>query len=101
MYLLLTVDVNISTLLISGTLGKILLSFSVYTNITKLLNTNQPAGTLSSINGIRFLSMTWVLLGHSYALGTSTAGKYSNIKHKDCRRTTGSQIGLDMYKRLE
>ena len=65
--------------LISGILGKVLLSFSVYTNVTKLLNTNQPAGTLSSINGIRFLSMTWVMLGHSYGFGISVAGNGSMI----------------------
>ncbi|XP_053380233.1 nose resistant to fluoxetine protein 6-like [Mercenaria mercenaria] len=41
---------------------KLLLSFSVYTNAPKILNTNQPKGTLTSVNGIRFLSMTWVIL---------------------------------------
>ncbi|XP_060604940.1 nose resistant to fluoxetine protein 6-like isoform X2 [Ruditapes philippinarum] len=50
-------------------LGKLLLSFSVYTNAAKILNTNQPAATLTSVNGIRFISMTWVILGHTYYFG--------------------------------
>ncbi|XP_053380236.1 nose resistant to fluoxetine protein 6-like [Mercenaria mercenaria] len=52
-----------------GTLGKLLLSFSVYSNAPKIFNTNQPAGTLTSVNGIRFVSMTWVILGHTYDFG--------------------------------
>ena len=58
----------------SGTLENLLLSFSVYTNASKLLNTNQSAGTLTAVNGIRFVSMTWVVLGHSYAFGLQTGG---------------------------
>lgn len=53
----------------TGNMGKLLLSFSVYTNARKIFNTSQPAGTLTSINGIRFVSMTWVILGHTYAFG--------------------------------
>ncbi|XP_053380930.1 nose resistant to fluoxetine protein 6-like isoform X2 [Mercenaria mercenaria] len=54
-----------------GIFGRLLLSFSVYTNAAKILNTNQPAATLTSVNGIRFISMTWVILGHSYFFGLS------------------------------
>ncbi|CAC5398684.1 unnamed protein product [Mytilus coruscus] len=48
-----------------GLLGKLILSFSVYTNITKILSTTQGAGSLTAINGIRFITMTWVILGHT------------------------------------
>ncbi|XP_056011040.1 nose resistant to fluoxetine protein 6-like [Ostrea edulis] len=48
-------------------LEKLLLSFSAYTNGKKLLQVNQSAGTLTALNGIRFLSISWVVLGHSYA----------------------------------
>lgn len=50
-------------------LVKALLAFSAYTNARKLLGTNQAAGSLSAINGIRFLSMAWVILGHTYYFG--------------------------------
>ena len=47
-----------------------LLAFSVYTNTRKFLNTShQPPGSLAAIHGIRFLSMTWVILGHMYVFG--------------------------------
>ncbi|CAC5380351.1 unnamed protein product [Mytilus coruscus] len=36
-----------------GFLGKLLLSFSVYTNGAKILSTNQGSGTLTAVNGIR------------------------------------------------
>ena len=62
-----------------GTMLRILLSFSIYTNATKILSTNQPAGTLSAVNGIRFVSMTWVILGHVYAFGLSSGGRSSSF----------------------
>ncbi|XP_060590858.1 O-acyltransferase like protein-like isoform X2 [Ruditapes philippinarum] len=57
-----------------GILGKLLLSFSVYTNAPKILNTSQPKGTLTCVNGIRFIGTTWVILGHTYRIGFTTAG---------------------------
>ena len=64
---------------LSGTLGNLLLSFSVYTNGEKILNTNQGAGTLTAINGIRFISMTWVILGHTFAFGLGQVGKKKKL----------------------
>ncbi|XP_069118681.1 nose resistant to fluoxetine protein 6-like [Argopecten irradians] len=52
-----------------GTIGKILMAFSLMTNGEKLLSTAQPAGSLTAINGMRFLSITWVILGHNYSAG--------------------------------
>ncbi|XP_014779796.1 nose resistant to fluoxetine protein 6 [Octopus bimaculoides] len=52
-----------------GVLGRALLCFSIYTNGKKLLKTEQAEGTLSCIHGIRFLSLTWVILGHTYVFG--------------------------------
>ncbi|KAK3088750.1 hypothetical protein FSP39_023299, partial [Pinctada imbricata] len=57
-----------------GIAAKLFLSFSVYSNGKKILDTSQGAGTLTAINGIRFLSMTWVLLGHSVAFGIGMVG---------------------------
>ncbi|KAK0053757.1 nose resistant to fluoxetine protein 6 [Biomphalaria pfeifferi] len=52
-----------------GLLGKIFVSFSVYTNASKVLNTSQPPGSLGTVHGIRFLSMSWVMLCHTFAFG--------------------------------
>ncbi|KAH9495529.1 hypothetical protein Btru_013512 [Bulinus truncatus] len=56
-------------------LCQVLLAFSVVTNGSKLLSTNKPQDTLSAISGIRFISMTWVILGHCYTHGVE---KFAN-----------------------
>ena len=50
----------------NGMLEKFLLGFSVYSNTRKLMNTDIPKGAdhLGCIDGIRFLSMSWVVLCH-------------------------------------
>ncbi|XP_066295640.1 nose resistant to fluoxetine protein 6-like [Branchiostoma lanceolatum] len=51
-----------------GVTGRILLCFSLYTNIGKLLSTKQAPGSIKCLHGIRFISMTWVILGHTYSV---------------------------------
>ncbi|KAG8193741.1 hypothetical protein JTE90_005039 [Oedothorax gibbosus] len=41
-------------------------AFSAYRNSCKILNTSIPSYHLSSIHGIKFLSITWIMLGHVY-----------------------------------
>ncbi|XP_061705725.1 nose resistant to fluoxetine protein 6-like isoform X2 [Cydia pomonella] len=48
----------------ANTLGK---SFSLYTNTRRLLTFNSGPGTLESLDGIRSISMMWVIIGHTYA----------------------------------
>ncbi|XP_070533925.1 nose resistant to fluoxetine protein 6-like [Ptychodera flava] len=51
-----------------GILGGILTTFSVVSNGQKILNaTSGGSGTISSINGIRVISMMWIILGHVYS----------------------------------
>ncbi|GFU16199.1 nose resistant to fluoxetine protein 6 [Nephila pilipes] len=45
--------------------------FCVFTNGEKILNTSSTEGQLPSLHGIRFLSMSWVILCHGYAFGFS------------------------------
>ena len=33
-----------------------------------MLNADQAAGMLGCLNGIRFISMTWVIMGHTFML---------------------------------
>jgi hypothetical protein len=65
----------------SGIAGKLLLSFSIYTNGAKLLSAKQGAGTLTAVNGIRFISMSWVILGHTYGFGPSAVGRSITVKN--------------------
>ncbi|XP_043218920.1 nose resistant to fluoxetine protein 6-like [Amphibalanus amphitrite] len=48
-----------------ATWQRVLVAFSLYTNTKKLLDTSTSKGTLRCIHGIRFFSMTWVLMGHA------------------------------------
>ena len=44
---------------------KFLLNFGLYSNTKRLLDTNPPKGDhLACLDGIRFVSITWVMLGH-------------------------------------
>ncbi|XP_054720877.1 LOW QUALITY PROTEIN: nose resistant to fluoxetine protein 6-like [Uloborus diversus] len=47
---------------------KFLVCFSVYTNYLKLINvkTKEENKHLSAVNGMRFITVTWVIVGHSY-----------------------------------
>ena len=57
----------------TGFRRKFLLSFSIYTNGKHLLDTSSSgSGHLDCLNGIRFLSMTWVVVGHSFMSGQYT-----------------------------
>ncbi|CAG2247223.1 unnamed protein product [Mytilus edulis] len=71
-----------------GMFGQLLLSFSVYTNGSKILNTNQPGGSLTAINGIRFISMTWVILGHAYGFILSDVDNVGSFLPKMIKRAT-------------
>ena len=51
-----------------------LLCFSVITNGEKILNTKQAPGNIAAINGIRTISTTWVILGHTVAMVAGYAG---------------------------
>ncbi|GFU40128.1 nose resistant to fluoxetine protein 6, partial [Nephila pilipes] len=47
-------------------LHKIILSFSMISNFKQLVSTKTSKDNLSSLHGIRFLSLTWMVLCHSY-----------------------------------
>ena len=51
-----------------------LLCFSVISNGEKILNTKQAQGNIAAINGIRTISTTWVILGHTVAHTVSFTG---------------------------
>jgi len=58
----------------SPTYGKqLLLSFSLYTNLKELMNTQvKSKDTLTCLDGMRFISMTWVVLGHNFIFSTNS-----------------------------
>lgn len=46
----------------------LLTAFSALSNGKKLLTINNSPSQLKCLDGLRFLSMMWVVLGHSYAV---------------------------------
>ncbi|KAK0099205.1 hypothetical protein PV326_000042 [Microctonus aethiopoides] len=44
----------------------ILTSFSLYSNGKSLLNTKKTDDTISCLDGLRFLSICWIIYGHTY-----------------------------------
>ena len=46
--------------------SQLLLNVSIYTNLMKIFSINKQEGQLDCLNGIRFLSMGWVVLGHVF-----------------------------------
>ncbi|XP_020892990.1 nose resistant to fluoxetine protein 6 isoform X2 [Exaiptasia diaphana] len=54
------------------------LSFSLIRNTTQIMNTNVPPNAITSINGMRVLSILWVVLGHTF-LWQLISGLNSNI----------------------
>ncbi|XP_076359441.1 nose resistant to fluoxetine protein 6-like isoform X2 [Tachypleus tridentatus] len=49
-----------------GTITKIILAFSAYTNIGKLLDTRTSLEGLRSLHGVRFVSMMWIICGNIF-----------------------------------
>lgn len=45
-----------------------MLTLSFYTNMKSILNTKKRPGAdqLYVINGMRFMSMSWIIVGHTY-----------------------------------
>jgi peptidoglycan/LPS O-acetylase OafA/YrhL len=41
-------------------------AFSVFKNVGMILSTKQPPTAITSLNGIRVISMGWVILGHTF-----------------------------------
>ncbi|GFN98494.1 nose resistant to fluoxetine protein 6-like [Plakobranchus ocellatus] len=71
---------------------KTLLCFSVYTNGAKVLSTKTGAGSIDCIHGIRFLSMSWVVLGHSFVSGLSVTQNMNDYLKEAYTRWTFQAI---------
>ena len=41
-------------------------AFSTFKNVSMILSTKQPPTAITSLNGIRVISMFWVIVGHTY-----------------------------------
>ncbi|XP_033118039.1 nose resistant to fluoxetine protein 6-like [Anneissia japonica] len=62
-----------------GFLIQFLLCFSLLTNGSKILKAKQGEGSLGALNGIRVLSLWWVILGHNYVTTMTILSNPSKI----------------------
>ena len=54
---------------------KMICSFSFYANAKKIFHTTKTENSqLSCLHAIRFLSLAWVILGHTFAFGINMTG---------------------------
>jgi hypothetical protein len=56
-------------------LPQLLLSFSAIRNSHKILNCDTPEDSLTSVHGLRFFSLAWVILVHTYLQVFAIAGQ--------------------------
>ena len=56
--------------------------FSLIENTTKIFNTNVTPKMITSVNGIRVISMFWIILGHTFLnmLTSGLLGEYSSAR---------------------
>ena len=63
----------------------LMLSFSLYKTVSAIMATHQPANAITSINGIRVISVLWVILGHIF---TYFSGKYNMVLLQTSKKYT-------------
>lgn len=76
-----------------GRLGQVVLAFSALSNGRKILHCGAPPpDSLTCVHGLRFLSLAWVIMVHTYLQVFTIAGKkvYDN----------GTLSNLDFYNKL-
>lgn len=59
---------------------EILLAFSAYSNGKKILKTSQDSGQILFFNGMKVLSMFWVITGHRYQWSQT---EYINVEEAE------------------
>ncbi|XP_071955720.1 nose resistant to fluoxetine protein 6-like [Antedon mediterranea] len=62
-----------------GLFGNILLCFSLLINGSKILQTKQGEQSLGALNGIRVISLWWVMLGHTYIFALTLFSNLTKI----------------------
>ncbi|XP_062587968.1 nose resistant to fluoxetine protein 6-like [Saccostrea cucullata] len=90
-----------------GTLGMFFKSFSIITNAPKLLSGKSGPGAITCLHGIRFFSITWIMLGHTYNYGlVKTPGVMTTVNFVDAipmtqrfsfQAVVGAGYGVDTF----
>jgi len=85
-----------------GKCRKLLLSFSIIRNLKGLLKTDQLPGQIHCLHGMRFFSMSWVVLGHIVFFGensidnTVPIGEYG-LNHVGFQAISNAFFSVDSF----
>lgn len=60
-------------------LVRFLLCFSLYTNGYKILSFRNTPGSISCLHGVRFISLSWVILGHALVFSLPSVSKWLTL----------------------
>ncbi|XP_068737951.1 nose resistant to fluoxetine protein 6-like isoform X2 [Montipora capricornis] len=59
-------SLELSSSQLAGFFVRFLLCFSITRNTSKIMDCSVPPGAITSVNGVRVLSLWWIILGHTY-----------------------------------
>ena len=82
---------------LSQFLYDLIVSFSLYKTVPAIMSTHQPPSAISCINGLRVISMFWVILGHIYAFSLSIASLDNTLDLFDFVKRFTAQPILNGY----
>lgn len=67
---------NNDLIVFSGTIANMLLAFSVRRNLKQICDKTIGEDTISTVHGLRSLSMVWIVLGHVCIVSFKYSGNY-------------------------
>ena len=78
-----------------------LMCFSFLKNVKKLLNTSTATGPLACLNGLRVISMFWVIQGHTYSFSMQTTNNpvysYTVVKRFTFQAIANGTFSVDTF----
>jgi peptidoglycan/LPS O-acetylase OafA/YrhL len=86
-----------------GVWVRVLLSFSAYGNSRRLLSTSQAPGSITMIPGLRFITMCWIVVGHTYFLliyghaSNMAQGSYEVVGYRVFDLISMMHLGVDSF----
>lgn len=66
--------------------------FSLYTNVKKVFNTEQPPSSIGCLNGIRTISMFWVILAHIFIIASMAVSNKKYLLTNFVRRFSSQAV---------
>lgn len=88
---------------ITGRRQKMLLAFSAYTNGSKIIKASTNSDQIQFFNGMKVLSMIWIIIGHSFEFYNVLFVNKEDIEEvlsKICMKWEKSVISCNLFLRI-